>query len=220
MKRSRLSVYATTGVLTIAVVIPMATAFLKDGGHYSATLQREALENRPELRASRRALTRLNSRCGRAGEEQNALCRAYTIVQQECFDRQDQYLQNTGCPAINDMARIYKVQSALEMNQPVPSIEETKASSSSSSGEAISGTTFKDLSASDRNVLRRAVRVQNCSKKLPQAMYQLCLSLVGENQKAAPTGLTNDQQQIRSEQHSSQPSTLKDRIEMTKPVAR
>ncbi len=217
--------YATTGVLTIAVLIPMATALLEDGGHYSATLQQEAIENQPQLRAARRALTRLNGRCGRNGEVQDAACRAYAIVQQECFDRQLQYFQNTGCPSINDMVRISRIQRALDMNQPVPSEGDEASTSSGSSSSSIeseeaAGTTFNDLSTTDRNILRRAVRVQNCSKKLPRAMYQLCISLVGQNQRAAPTGLTNDQQQIRSEQRSSQPSTLKDRIEITKPVAR
>ncbi|MFH0851890.1 MAG: hypothetical protein V1876_04045, partial [Candidatus Peregrinibacteria bacterium] len=81
--------------------------------------------------------------------------------------------------------------------------------------------TLNDLAPSDRLAVRRAVRVQYCSKKLPQAMYLLCTSLLGENQKdGSPIGLTNDQQQIRSAQRSAQPSTLMDRIEMTVPIKR
>jgi len=223
MKRSRFSVYMSTGVLTVAVIVPMATAYLKDGGHYSQTLQDQALGNQTELKATRRALTRLNERCGRAGEKQDAVCEAYAIVQKECIARQNQYYENTGCPTINDMARITKVQKALEMHQAVPSIEETAASSSASSlhQAAASGITLEDLQPSERMAVRRAVRVQYCSKKLPQAIYLLCSSLLGENRKdSSPAGLINDQQLIHSEQLSSQPSTLKDRIEMTKPVQR
>ncbi|MDD5103365.1 MAG: hypothetical protein PHX93_03110 [Candidatus Peribacteraceae bacterium] len=222
MKRSRLSVYAMTGVLTVAVVVPMATALLKEqSGHYSQTLQDQALGNQTELKALRRALTRLNARCGRAGEEQDTVCEAYMIVQKECLARQSQYYENTGCPTINDMARIATVQSAIETKQPVPSIEETSRSSSAAVHEASAGLTLEDLAPSDRLAVRRAVRVQYCSKKLPQAMYLLCTSLLGANQKdSSPIGLTNDLQQVRSAQRSAQPATLKDRIEMTVPVKR
>ncbi|ALM10050.1 MAG TPA: hypothetical protein DEB30_03340 [Candidatus Peribacter riflensis] len=222
MKRSRLSVYAMTGLLTVVIAIPLSTALLKEqGGHYSQTLQDEALGNQAESRATRRALTRLNARCGRVGEKLDAACEAYAIVQQECIDRQDQYFQNTGCPTLNDMVRIAAVQRAIEMKQPIPAIgKEVRSSSSASAHAAAGGLTIKDLAPSDRLAMRRAIRVQYCSKKLPTAMYVLCTSLVRELQDAAPTGLTNDLQQIRTLQRSSLPSTLKDRIEMTVPVER
>jgi hypothetical protein len=222
MKRSRFSVYMSTGVLTVAVAVPLATAYLSDG-HYSGTLQDQAFGNQTELKATRRALTRLNERCGREGENPSAACEAYAIVQKECIARQSAYYENTGCPTINDMARIVKVQSAIEMKQAVPSIEETAASSSTVSlhGTAASGITLDDLQPSERMAVRRAVRVRFCSKKLPQAIYLLCSSLLGEGQKSgSPTGLINDLQYRNSLQHSSEPSTLKDRIEMTKPVQR
>jgi len=219
MKRSRLSVYLSTGVLSIAIAVPMATAFLKDGGHYSGTLQDQALGNQTELKATRRALTRLNARCGREGVKPDAVCEAYAIVQKECLKRQSQYFENTGCPTINDMARIAIVQSAIEMKQPVPTIEETEQSSSAAAHDAASTLTIQDLDPSDRLAMRRAVRIKYCSKKLPQALYLLCTSLVDQQQEI-PTGLTNDQQQLRIKRESTEPSTLKDRIEMTKPVAR
>ncbi|MDD5041176.1 MAG: hypothetical protein PHX87_02800 [Candidatus Peribacteraceae bacterium] len=219
MKRSRFSVYMTTGILTVAVIVPVATAFLKDGGHYSETLQDQAFGNQMELKATRRALTRLNARCGRDGEQPSAVCEAYAIVQKECIARQSQYFENTGCPTINDMARIAVVQSAIEMKQPVPAIGDVGSSSSSGSVHAAAGLTIQDLAPDERLAMRRAIRVKYCSKKLPQAMYLLCTSLVDQQQEI-PTGLGNDLQQIRSAQRSAQPSTLKDRIEMTKPVVR
>lgn len=221
MKRSRLSVYLSTGVLTVAVVVPLATAYLSDG-HYSETLQNQAFSNQTELKAARRALTRLNARCGREGEKPNAACDAYAIVQKECLARQSQYYQNTGCPAINDMVRIAAVQNAIEQKLPVPAIGEEAASSSSSAHAAAApDLTIQDLAPSERLTMRRSVRVKYCSKKLPQALYLLCTSLVGEQlQDAPPTGLGNDLQQIRSAKRSTQPSTLMDRIEMTKPVER
>ncbi|MDO8468515.1 MAG: hypothetical protein Q7S29_02035 [Candidatus Peribacter sp.] len=221
MKRSRLSVYLSTGVLTVAIAVPMATAFLKDNGHYSETLQDQAFGNQTELKATRRALTRLNARCGREGVKPDAVCEAYAIVQKECLKRQSQYFENTGCPTINDMARIATVQRAIEMKQPVPAIEDGSSSSAPSHAAAASGLTIQDLAPDQRLAMRRAVRVQYCSKKLPQALYLLCTSLVGAQlQDAAPTGLGNDLQQIRTTRRTSQPSTLKDRIEMTKPVER
>lgn len=222
MKRSRFSVYMTTGVLTVAILVPMATAYLSDGGHYSQTLQDQAFGNQTELKATRRALTRLNARCGREGVKPDAVCEAYAIVQKECLKRQSPYYENTGCPTINDMARIVKVQSAIEMKQPVPSIEETEQSSSAVAHDAApAALTIQDLAPDQRLAMRRAVRVQYCSKKLPQALYLLCTSLVGDQlQDAAPTGLGNDLQQIRTTRRTTQPSTLKDRIEMTVPVER
>jgi len=220
MKRSRLSVYLSTGVLTVAIAVPMATAFLSDG-HYSQTLQDQAFGNQTELKATRRALSRLNERCVREIEKSSAVCEAYTIVQNECIARQSQYYENTGCPTINDMARIANVQSAIEMKQPIPAIGEEGSSSSATHAAAAGDLTIQDLEPSERMAMRRAVRIRYCSKKLPQAMYLLCTSLVGEQlQDAAPTGLGNDLQQIRTTRRTSQPSTLKDRIEMTKPVQR
>lgn len=223
MKRSRFSIYATTGVLTVAVVIPMATALLSDGGHYSETLQEQALANQPELRAARRALTRLNARCAGGDEDQDVVCEAYAIVQRECFTRQKKYFQDSGCPEINDMPRILQVQEALEAGQPVPSAGEAVSSAGAALRPAAdSGAlTLSDLPPSERLAMRRAVRLQYCSKKLPTAMYLLCVSLLGNDVEGTrPAGFGNDLQQMRSSQHSAQPSTLKDRIEMTVPVER
>ncbi len=221
MKRCRLSVYLTTGVLIVAVVFPLATAYLSDG-HYSQTLQDQAFGNQTQLKATRRALTRLNARCGREGEEPTAVCEAYAIVQKECLARQSQYYENTGCPTINDMARIAAVQSAIEMKQPIPAIGEEATSSSSSSSESghAAALTIQDLSPSERLAMRRAVRIKYCSKKLPQALYLLCTSLVDQEMNEIPTGLMNDLQQNRLKQESTQPSTLMDRIKMTVPVER
>lgn len=218
MKRCRLSVYLSTGVLTIAVVVPLATAYLSDG-HYSGTLQDQAFGNQAELKATRRALTRLNARCGREGEEPTAVCEAYMIVQKECLARQSQYYENTGCPTINDMARIAAVQRAIEMKDPIPAIGEEATSSSSSVSVHEAALTIQDLSPSERLAMRRAVRIKYCSKKLPQALYLLCTSLVDEQQEI-PTGLMNDLQLNRVRQESSTPSTLMDRIKMTVPVER
>lgn len=221
MKRSRFSVYLSSGVLTLAVAVPMATAYLSDG-HYSETLQDQAFSNQADLRSARRALTRLNARCGREGEKPTAACEAYAIVQKECLARQSEYFQNTGCPTINDMTRIAAVQSAIEMKQPVPEIgEEPQSSAASSSVASVheAALTIQDLSPSERLAMRRAIRVRYCSKKLPAALYLLCTSLVDQQQEI-PTGLLNDLQQNRLKQESSQPSTLMDRIKMTIPVER
>lgn len=219
MKRSKFSIYSATAVLAVVVMVPFTTAFLKEqGGHYSTTLQEQAAENTPALKATRRALTRLNARCGRDGEKQDAVCQAHTIVQKECLARQDEYFLDTGCPTINDMARVTQIQKALERGDPVPALQ--GASSSAAEHAAASGASLNDLKPSERNAVRRAIRVKNCSKKLPQAMYLICSAIVGENQQAAPMGLTNDLAKIQSERATKTPATLMDRIQMTKPRAK
>lgn len=235
MKRSKFSIYSATLVLAVSVTVPFATALLKgtEASHYSATLQEQAGENLPGLRATRRALTRLNARCGRDGEKQDAVCQAHTIVQKECLARQDEYFLDTGCPTINDMVRVTQIQKALERGDPVPALQgaslyQSSAPASSGAGQAssaaehavASGASLKDLSPSDQNAVRRAIRVKNCSSKLPQAMYLICSAIVGENQQAAPMGLTNDLAKIQSERASKTPATINDRIKMTVPVKR
>lgn len=220
MKRSKFSIYSVTLVLAVVVAVPFTTALLKEteASHYSATLQKQASENLPELRAARRALTRLNGSCGREGVKQDAVCQAYAVVQKECLARQNPNFLNTGCPTINDMARITQIQKALERGDPIPTLQ--PASSSAAEHAAAGGASLKDLKPSDRNAVRRAIRVQNCSKKLPQAMYLICSAMVGDNQQAAPVGLTNDLAKIQSERASKTPATINDRIKMTKPVQR
>jgi hypothetical protein len=152
------------------------------------------------------------------GKKQDAACQAYTIVQKECFARQSPYYQNTGCPTINDMTRITQVQKALERGEPAPALP---GSSSSAAEQATAGgVTLKDLQPSERMAVRRAIQVKNCSKKLPQAMYLICSAVVGEDQQAAPMGLTNDLAKIREERATKRATTLKERIEMTEPVQR
>lgn|GEM_PF-2229108 len=226
MKRSTRSVYGVTGLMLVVLSVPFASALLKGtGGHYSETLQDQALGNQAELKATRRALTRLNARCGRIGTVQDTACKAYAIVQQECFDRQQKYFQDTGCPTINDMVRISEVQKALDSKKAVPDFSKSSFSSSSpasahAAAVSSAATTFNDLSLRDQNAIRQAVRVKYCSVKLPQALYLICSALVGEDRHVAPTGFGNDLQILRSTQHSSRPSTLNDRIEMTVPVKR
>jgi len=227
MKRSRISIFGVTGLLLATLTVPVATALLDAsvGGHYSDTLKEQALGNQPELRSLRRALTRLNARCNKPNEVQDNACKAYVIVQEECFARQNRYFQDTGCPTINDMVRIDEVQNALDSKEAVPALPGSSSSSLSSvsahaAAVSSSATKFDDLSTKDQNAIRQAVRVKYCSIKLPQALYLICSALVGEHQQDAPMGLGNDLQGIQAARHSAQSATLKDRIEMTKPLAK
>lgn len=220
MKRNRIAIFSVTGLLLAILTVPMTTALKASvGGHYNDTLQQEALGNQAELRATRRALTRLNAQCA-TGEETAAVCRAYRIVQKECFARQQKYFQDTGCPSMNDMKRIAAVEQAIEAGEDVPT-DQLSSPADPVRGAAGTAPSLKSLPKSDQLIVRTAIRVKYCSSKLPNALYILCRAYIGENQEAAaPTGLGNDLQRIRAARRSAQPTTLMDRIEMTVPVER
>lgn len=231
MKRFHVSLFGATGLLLVVLSVPMTTAVLQasiggldrsslgGGGHYSETLQEQVQENITDLKAARRALTRLNARCGRTGTQPDAACEAHAIVQKECLARQSKYDQDTGCPTINDMTRIEAVQKAIESKKPIPSVQETSVTPAHAAA-ASGSVTLDQLKASEQLAVRRAIRIQYCSPKMPRIMYLLCSAAVGTQQKAAPTGFGNDLQLVRTARRSTQPSTLMDRIEMTKPIAR
>lgn len=207
-------------VLAIVIAVPLtANAIVSAmGGHYSATLQEEALGNKDASRAQRRALTRLNANCENAPEDTKDLtCKAYLIVQKECLVRQGIRV-NTGCPELNDVSRISAVEAALVRGDPVPAVGEEEASSASSvHSSAQVDVSWDDLAPSDRLTLRRLIRLQICSPKLPLAMYMLCTEAVGNESGSVPSGLLNDIAKVQADQESNIGKSLKDRIEMTAP---
>jgi len=219
MNTNRVTVQLLTAFLSLAVAAPLIVSAMGTG-YSNGAMREQALANQDNVRSQRRLLTRLNERCNRVTEQTADLsCRAYLIVQKECLARQS-IRQQTGCPVINDLVRITQVQEALARGESVSSAASSSSSSSSSTKEH--GTAVKptmaDLSASQRLQVRHAIQLKNCSDKLPEIMYQLCIDVVGENENPAPVGLTNDLGNIQQLRHAAGVKTLKDRIEMSKPI--
>jgi len=218
MNTNKYTVPLFTAFLSLAVSAPLLVSAMGTGS-FNNVMKEQALANQDTVRSQRRLLTRLNGQCNRATEKTtNPSCKAYLIVQKECLARQS-IRQQTGCPVINDLARIAQVQEALANGEPIPAIG--AATSSSSKGHGTAATpTMDDLSASQRLQVRRAIQLKYCPAKMPLLMYQLCRDAVGENESPAPTGLLNDLSNIQQMRHSAAGKTLMDRIEMTVPVAR
>lgn len=218
MNTNKYTVPLFTAFLSLAAAAPLLVSAMGTG-HYNEVMRQQALSNQDTVRSQRRLLTRLNGQCNRATEKTtNLSCKAYILVQKECLARQS-IRQQTGCPVINDLARIAQVQEALVNGEPIPAIGAAFSSSSEGHGTAATPT-MDDLSASQRLQVRRAIQLKNCPAKMPLLMYQLCRDAVGENESSAPTGLLNDISNIEQLRHAADGKTLKDRIEMTVPVAR
>ncbi|MDD5751675.1 MAG: hypothetical protein PHS73_04115 [Candidatus Peribacteraceae bacterium] len=215
-----LRVFAAT--MTIVMAVPLTTHAIVSamGGHYSETLQERALGNQANIRAQTRALTRLNARCQNAPEDTKDLsCRAYLVVQKECLARQG-LRTSTGCPEINDIARIAELEAALVRGEDLPAAETGDSASVSSAHAAAAAVSWDDLTQSQRLTLRRLIRLRYCSTRLPLVMYTLCTEAVGSEQGTVPTGLLNDLAKVQADQQSSIGKSLRDRIEMTAPRAK
>jgi len=206
----------------MVIAVPLTThAIVSATGHYSADLQERALGNQENIRALTRAMKRLNARCQNAGEQTtDRTCQAYRLVQQECLARQG-LRTSTGCPEINDIQRIMDMEAALVRGESLPSAaSEASSSVSSVHTAATPEISWDDLTQSERLTLRRFIRLQYCSTKLPNAMYVLCIEAVGNEQGTVPSGLLNDLAKVQADQDSGIKKSLKDRIEMTVPRAK
>ena len=202
--------------LAIVVGVPLVTGAIVSARE--STMQKAALENKTEVRAQRRTLTRLNALCENATEDTKDLsCKAYLIVQKECTARQSIRVW-TGCPEINDLVRIEEVRVSLVRGDTVPAPVASSSSSSSVQSAVAVEASWADLTGSEQLYLRRLIRLETCSEKLPAAMYMLCMEAVGGNgHAAAPTGLGNDLEGVRATRDANGAKTLMDRIEMTVP---
>ena len=205
MEKHTRSAHVFTAVMSLAVLLPLAIVSAR-GSTFDLQQSRDrALDNKATLSAQRQSLTRLNARCGSESMDTKDLsCRAYLMVQKECLQRQS-IRQQTGCPGINDMNRITDVLRTLESGVSDPALGAAPAQKSSVPLAVIN---LKSLPPSDRLALRHTMQIGYCSEKLPQALYVLCSTTVGDNKKSAPMGLTNDIAKIQADRLKKQAEKL------------
>ena len=149
-------------------------------------IRQDVLSYRSTLRAQRRAYSRAIDRCRdrlRDGED---------IV----------------CPDFNDPDS-YGVDQPVHAAAPEEKVEVRRAPSSSSNNRAV----VRKLSTEDRELLRTYTRAGYCSTVIGEYLYNLCRSIVGENDASTPRGFINDNVYLHGLNRAPRP-TLKLRLQM------